>query len=342
MTSVRPVYNHANIMTNVHTLNDIKDREDGSYRKPGNRLGSAYEQELEKKIRSVTEFNSEINDLSEKLDTILSLEAKVRELEGKSSDPKEIDSLKLELERVKEDLNSKNYEIECMEKGIEAIHEITSREIDALRKARLNSMEENRSLRDQISKKDNEIADLSNPPPPSINDSSQKLPGWLSDDLRPLVYKLGLKDKVIKLGKEYDKEDILEALQELLPQNEMVSRSQTDTLPNQSVHSQPTHSEKFISREGIAKQLGSAEVVPSPQVMSLADPSRTVPVVKSSLMPYAILALLLIVVIWFVVRKWWNPWKKNNTEYSPNQNYFLSSPGIFDAGLYDRKPEVRR
>mgnify|MGYP006209396553 CR=1 FL=1 len=36
-------------------------------------------------------------------DTILSLEAKVRELEGKSSDPKEIDSLRLELERVKED-----------------------------------------------------------------------------------------------------------------------------------------------------------------------------------------------------------------------------------------------
>ena len=54
-------------MSNVHTLNDIKDREGGSYKKPGHRLGSAYEQELEKKLRSVTEFNSEINDLSEKL-----------------------------------------------------------------------------------------------------------------------------------------------------------------------------------------------------------------------------------------------------------------------------------
>jgi len=54
-------------MSNVHTLNDIKDREGGFYKKPGHRLGSAYEQELEKKIRSVTEFNSEINDLSEKL-----------------------------------------------------------------------------------------------------------------------------------------------------------------------------------------------------------------------------------------------------------------------------------
>ena len=61
------IYNHANIMSNVHTLNDIKDREGGFYKKPGHRLGSAYEQELEKKIRSVTEFNSEINDLSEKV-----------------------------------------------------------------------------------------------------------------------------------------------------------------------------------------------------------------------------------------------------------------------------------
>jgi chromosome segregation ATPase len=219
-------------MSNVHTLNDIKDREGGS----GHRLGSAYEQELEKKLRSVTEFNSEINDLSEKLVDkyndrekefqqnyadmenkasqliasstkvrsqliserkshsesqreleakhsaevkslksnikslkreltlaqkassadkiqILSLETKIRELEGKLEDidlertyhdldvmggepaqisSSEIESLRLELERAKEDRNSKEYTIECMEKGIEATHEITSREIDAL------------------------------------------------------------------------------------------------------------------------------------------------------------------------------------------------------------------
>jgi len=47
-------------MSNVHTLNDIKDSEGGSYKKPGQRLGSAYEQVLKKKLRSVTEFNSEI------------------------------------------------------------------------------------------------------------------------------------------------------------------------------------------------------------------------------------------------------------------------------------------
>ncbi|RGB21769.1 hypothetical protein C1646_777277 [Rhizophagus diaphanus] len=117
-------------------------------------------------------------------------------------------------------------------------------------------MEKNRSLRDQISKKDNEIADLSNPPLPSMNDLSQKLPGWISDDLRPLVYERGLEDKVMKLDKEYVKEDILEAFQ-------------------------LAHSEKSILREGVAKQSGGAEVVPSPQVMSLV---LAIPVITSSLM----------------------------------------------------------
>ncbi|CAG8853191.1 43239_t:CDS:1, partial [Gigaspora margarita] len=46
-------------MSNVHTLKDIKDR--------GHRLGSVYEQELEKKISSTIEFNFKINDLNEKL-----------------------------------------------------------------------------------------------------------------------------------------------------------------------------------------------------------------------------------------------------------------------------------
>jgi chromosome segregation ATPase len=234
-------------MSNVYTLKDIKNR--------GHRLDSAYEQELEKKLRTAIYFNSEITDYNEKLQAenleyserekefqrtyadignkisqlnasstkvrsqliserkshsesqreleakytaeiqslkseiktlkrketlaqkassadkvqILSLEAKIRGLEGKLEDidleRTYHDSLKLELERANEDLNSKNHEIECMEKGMKATHEITSREIDNLRKERLNSMEENSRLREIISKKDNEIADLSNPPP---------------------------------------------------------------------------------------------------------------------------------------------------------------------------------
>ncbi|GES88271.1 hypothetical protein GLOIN_2v1763802 [Rhizophagus clarus] len=201
-------------MTNVHTLNDI-NKGDGSFKEVGQRLGSAYEQELKEKLYSALKSKAEINDLSEKLVDkyneqekefenkasqliastikvrfqliserkshsesqrelearytakikslkfniktlkreatlaqkassadkikILSLKTKVRELEVGGiiedlvqSDPKEIDSLRLELERVKENLNSKEYTIECMEKGIEATHETTSQEIDAL------------------------------------------------------------------------------------------------------------------------------------------------------------------------------------------------------------------
>ena len=53
------LYNHAKIISNVHTLKDIKDRE--------HRLSSTYEQELEKKLRTAINFNSEIIDFNEKL-----------------------------------------------------------------------------------------------------------------------------------------------------------------------------------------------------------------------------------------------------------------------------------
>ena len=118
-----------------------------------------------------------------------------------------------------------------------------------------------------------------------MNNSSQKLPGWLSDDLRPFVYERDLEDKVMKLNKSFARENILEALQKLLPRDEMVSRSQTDTLLNQSVHSQPAHFEKSISREGVVKQSGGAEVVPSAQVMPLAGPSGITPATLSLQIP---------------------------------------------------------
>ena len=46
-------------MSNVYTLKDIKDG--------GHRLGSTYEQELETKLRSAIDFNSEISDFNKKL-----------------------------------------------------------------------------------------------------------------------------------------------------------------------------------------------------------------------------------------------------------------------------------
>jgi hypothetical protein len=115
----------------------------------------------------------------------------------------------------------------------------------------------------------------------------------------------------------------------------MVLRSQIDTLSNQSVHSQPAHSEKFISREGVAKQLGGAEVMPSAQVMPLADPSRiasAIPIIVNPLMSpliiCSILALLLIAIIWFVVRKkiWGRDFK--NDHYFTHEKY-MNRPDIF-------------
>ena len=78
-----------------------------------------------------------------------------------------------------------------------------------------------------------------------MNDSSQKLPGWLSDDLRPLVYERDLEDKVMELDKSFARDHILEALQELLPRDEMVLRSgilkeiisQAEILSNQFIYS---------------------------------------------------------------------------------------------------------
>ncbi|CAG8481482.1 15062_t:CDS:2 [Racocetra persica] len=111
-----------------------------------------------------------------------------------------------------------------------------------------------------------------------ISQDSQNLRGMIeelaqinSSDLK----ELGLKDKVIEFDKSFAREHILETLQELLPWDEMVSKNQEVTLPNQFVYSLPANSENFILSEGVAKQLGGEEVVPSPQVMPLA--SVTVP-----------------------------------------------------------------
>jgi hypothetical protein len=134
---------------------------------------------------------------------ILSLETKIRDLEGKledidlertyhdldvmggvieepvqisSSDPKEIDSLRLELERVKEDRNSKKYIIECMERGIESSNNIFKREINALYSAQSKLREENMFFRDQLELKEKPRGASHNevdPPPPPMNNSLQ-------------------------------------------------------------------------------------------------------------------------------------------------------------------------
>ncbi|CAB5202865.1 unnamed protein product [Rhizophagus irregularis] len=311
-------------MSNIHTL---AGGAKAKYIGLGQRLGSAREIELEDALRSSIKSNSELtneyrdlqdiyskreeafrhtssdnNDKISQLNAenksfksniktlkreltlarkassvdkvkILSLETKIRDLEGKledidlertyhdldvmggvieepaqisSSDPKEIDSLRLELERVKEDRDSKEYTIECMEKGIEATNNIFKREIDSRSSERLKLMEENRSLRDQLaSKKNNEV----DRPLPPTNNSLQ----------------LGLKG----------------------------------TLPTPD----PTIS------------IGGAEAVPLPATTPIIATSLISPMVT-----YSILTLVLIAIIWFMVRKWWNSRKKSN-QYFTYRNY---------------------
>ncbi|CAB4394433.1 unnamed protein product [Rhizophagus irregularis] len=91
-----------------------------------------------------------------------------------------------------------------------------------------------------------------------MNDSSQNLPGWLSDDLRPFVYERGLEDKVIELSKD-----------------------------------RPAHSEKFISREGGAEAVPLSQEMP---LASVTVPVVTSSLISPMVM-YSILALLLIAVI---------------------------------------------
>jgi hypothetical protein len=225
---------------------------------------------------------------------ILSLEAKIVELEGKLLDvelerdshivggllepvqivsseidnPKEIDSLRLELEKAKDSLSSKDYAIECMEKGIKSSNNIYNQTIDSLFSARSNLLEANRSLREQLAlKKNNEV----DHPLPPINNSSQLGPEGTPPNLDPTI------------------------------------------------------------------SVGGAEAVSLSQEI---PPVPAVPAIESSLMPYAILALFLLIIIWIIGKKIWNSWKKSNIEYSHNWNYFLSSPDSSEVGLYDRGPEV--
>src|SRR5436190_1331196 len=158
-------------MPNVHTLRDIKNRGVvesplSKHIPPGHRLGSIRESELEKALRDSIKTASDIaNDYKDLQDIYLErtyhdLDAVGELLEEPAQintsvidDPKEIDYLRLELEQANEDLNTKEYTIEYMEKGIESTNSIFKREIDIQSSERLKLMEENRALRDQLALK---------------------------------------------------------------------------------------------------------------------------------------------------------------------------------------------
>ncbi|CAB4389730.1 unnamed protein product [Rhizophagus irregularis] len=290
-------------MSNVHILKDIKDR--------GHRLGSIYEQELEKKLRTAIDFNSEITDFNKKLQAenseysereeefqrsyadirvatlaqkassadkvqILSLETKIHELEGKLED--------IDLERTYHDLDAMGGEPA----------QISSSEIESFR-LELEHTKEDRNSKEY---------------------TIECMEKGIEEENRSFKDQLALKKK--PRGASHNEVDPLPP-----PMNNSLQLSPKGILPTFD----PTIS------------VGGAEAVPllvtTPIIASSAS-------LISPIVMYSILALLLIAVIWFKVRKCWNSWKKSNTEYPPNRNYFLSSPGISEAGLYDRRPEDQR
>src|SRR6266542_1773146 len=85
--------------------------------------------------------------LATKSKEIKALQSKLKTLEKNSSltqmSLSEMDSLRLELKWVKEDLNSKKYEIECMEKGKESSDSMYKWKIDILSLGQLKLIDEN-------------------------------------------------------------------------------------------------------------------------------------------------------------------------------------------------------
>ncbi|CAB4491161.1 unnamed protein product [Rhizophagus irregularis] len=271
-------------MTNVYTLKNINNKDNDSFKEVEQRLGGTYEQELKEKLYSAIKSKAEINDLSKKL--VDKYNEREKEFENKASqlnasttkvrsqliserkshceanreatlaqkasfdDKVQILSLEvkvreLELERANEDLNSKNYTIECMEKGIEASDSIYKWELDIRSSERLKLMEENSSLKDQlVLKKDNKV----DTPLPPMNDSSQ-----LGPEGTPSAF---------------------------------------------------NHLSHIISVSG-------AEAVSLPETA----PIITSPL-RSPMLIYSILALVLITIICFMARKWLNSWKKDSRYFS--------------------------
>src|SRR6266542_6674147 len=123
------IYNHAKIMSNVHTLKDIKDN--GSPKGTGHRLSSAYEQELEKKIRTAIDFNSEIIDFNEKL------QAENSEYSGREE---EFQRTYADIGNKISQLNASNAKVRSQLISEQKSHSESQRELEAKYSAKIKSL----------------------------------------------------------------------------------------------------------------------------------------------------------------------------------------------------------
>ncbi|RGB37974.1 hypothetical protein C1646_756217 [Rhizophagus diaphanus] len=292
-------------MSNVHILNDIKDREGDSYKKSSHRLGSVYEQEFEKKIRFVTEFNSKINDFSEKL------------LKAKYS--AKIKLLKLSIKSLKRELT--------LAQKVSSDDKVTILSLEAKvyeLKSKLVNIKLEEIFRDSnaVGGLLEESAQINSFNPKAIDSFRFELE-WVKEDLNSKKHEIESRSNLMEKNTH---------LQELLSKKD----NEVDTPPSPMNNLSQFNLERIPSAFNLLSQIisvSNTEVVPLP---------TTTPIVTSSLMLpmliYSILILVLIAIIIMVHGQEMVEFvKKSNTEYSPNQNYFLSPLGIFEAGVYNQR-----
>ncbi|POG58039.1 hypothetical protein GLOIN_2v1790954 [Rhizophagus irregularis DAOM 181602=DAOM 197198] len=210
-------------MPNVHTLRDIENRGvvEGPLSKhtsSGNRLGSIRESELEKALRGNIKTASDI-----------------------ANDYKDLQNIYLE--RVKDfnricsgfnnkfsRLNTANTELKAKYsaeiKSLKSNIKILEREATLAQKASSADKVQILSLEVKIRELEGKLEDIDLERTYYDLDvmggviekpvEMPKLPDWLHDNLRSIVCKIGLKDKVMELDKKLAKEDILEVLQKVI------------------------------------------------------------------------------------------------------------------------------
>ncbi|CAG8799380.1 22442_t:CDS:2, partial [Dentiscutata erythropus] len=252
-------------MSNVYTLKDFNKR--------GHRLGSAYEQKLKKKIRSVTEFNSEINDLSEKL--VDKYNEQEKEYQQSYSDignkisQLNASSTKVRSQFISEQKSHSESQCELEAKYTAEIKSLKSsiktlkRETTLAQKASSANKIKILSLETKVRELEGKLEDLK----PDLTFHDSDIMGRMIEE----PAKINSSDPKEVDSSQKIPENILETLQELLPRDEIVLKNQEVTLSNQSVYS-------------------GEEVVPSSQVMPLVGSSKIVPAIpaiESSLMSYA-------------------------------------------------------
>ncbi|GES83476.1 hypothetical protein GLOIN_2v1790954 [Rhizophagus clarus] len=198
-------------MSNVHTLKDIEDRGTvggllGKQIPPGRRLGSIRELELEKALRGSIKTASDIaNDYKDLQDS--SHTERKAEREKYSAEIKSLKSLIKTLEKEATLAQKASFSDKITILSLEAkIIELEGKFKD------LKLDQEDSLLHTSFF--DSDVVEEVTGTPGKQKDS--KLSDWIDDNLKSLVYELGLENKVKEIEKKIAKEDLLEVLQDAL------------------------------------------------------------------------------------------------------------------------------